>query len=152
MCNKCGQAYTSPYVSERTIARRQKEKENQAYWMMGLSMAGSLFNVLGQVIPSKDDDNDYNYTPRTKDKTEVEEAEEAEAVEEEITDEEFETLKKEVEAMYNVAVVDVNTMNYAGKSKSRYTKAGFVKGRTIAVKKAIVTLKEGDTIDFYSNI
>ena len=36
--------------------------------------------------------------------------------------------------------------------KSRYTKAGFVKGRTIAVKKAIVTLKEGDTIDFYSNI
>ena len=43
-------------------------------------------------------------------------------------------------------------MNYAGKSKSRYTKAGFVKGRTIAVKKAIVTLKDGDTIDFYSNI
>ena len=61
-------------------------------------------------------------------------------------------IKKEIEAMYNVTVVDVNTMNYAGKSKSRYTKAGFVKGRTIAVKKAIVTLKDGDTIDFYSNI
>ena len=61
-------------------------------------------------------------------------------------------IKKEIEALYNVTVVDVNTMNYDGKNKSRYTKAGFVKGRTAAVKKAIVTLKEGDTIDFYSNI
>ena len=61
-------------------------------------------------------------------------------------------IKKEIEALYNVTVVAVNTMNYAGKSKSRYTKAGFIQGRTNAVKKAIVTLKEGDTIDFYSNI
>ena len=61
-------------------------------------------------------------------------------------------IKKEIEAMYNVTVVAVNTMNYDGKNKSRYTKAGFVKGRTAAFKKAIVTLKEGDTIDFYSNI
>ena len=61
-------------------------------------------------------------------------------------------IKKEIEALYNVTVVAVNTMNYAGKNKNRYTKAGFVKGRTNAVKKAIVTLKEGDTIDFYSNI
>ena len=61
-------------------------------------------------------------------------------------------IKKEIEALYNVTVVAVNTMNYDGKNKSRYTKAGFVKGRTAAVKKAIVTLKEGDTIDFYSNI
>ena len=61
-------------------------------------------------------------------------------------------IKKEVEELYNVTVTDVNTMNYAGKNKSRYTRAGLVKGRTNAVKKAIVTLKEGDTIDFYSNI
>ena len=61
-------------------------------------------------------------------------------------------IKKEIEALYNVTVVAVNTMNYAGKSKSRYTKVGFIQGRTNAVKKAIVTLKEGDTIDFYSNI
>ena len=61
-------------------------------------------------------------------------------------------IKKEIEALYNVTVVAVNTMNYAGKSKNRYTKAGFIQGRTNAVKKAIVTLKEGDTIDFYSNI
>lgn len=55
-------------------------------------------------------------------------------------------IKKEVEELYNVTVTDVNTMNYAGKNKTRYTRAGLVKGRTNAVKKAIVTLKEGDTI------
>ena len=61
-------------------------------------------------------------------------------------------IKPEVEALYNVNVVSVNTMRYAGKNKSRYTKAGLLKGRTNAYKKAIVTLKEGETIDFYSNI
>jgi len=61
-------------------------------------------------------------------------------------------IKKEIEEKYNVSVVSVNTMRYAGKAKSRYTKAGVIKGRTNAYKKAIVTLKEGDTIDFYSNI
>ena len=61
-------------------------------------------------------------------------------------------IKAEVEALYNVNVVSVNTMRYAGKNKSRYTKAGLLSGRTNAYKKAIVTLKEGETIDFYSNI
>lgn len=61
-------------------------------------------------------------------------------------------IKKEVEALYNVKVVDVNTMKYQGKSKSRYTRSGLLKGRTNAFKKAVVTLKDGDTIDFYSNI
>ena len=61
-------------------------------------------------------------------------------------------IKKEVEALYNVTVVEVNTMRYAGKNKSRYTRSGIINGRTNAFKKAIVTLKEGDTIDFYSNI
>ena len=61
-------------------------------------------------------------------------------------------IKKEVESLYKVTVVDVNTMRYAGKNKSRYTRAGLIKGRTNAFKKAIVTLKEGESIDFYSNI
>ncbi len=61
-------------------------------------------------------------------------------------------IKKEVEALYNVTVTSVNTCVYAGKNKSRYTRSGLVKGRTNAFKKAIVTLKEGDVIDFYSNI
>ena len=61
-------------------------------------------------------------------------------------------IKKEIEDLYNVTVVDVNTAYYIGKNKSRYTRKGFTKGRTNAFKKAVVTLKEGDTIDFYSNI
>ena len=61
-------------------------------------------------------------------------------------------IKKELEALYNVTVVDVNTLRYAGKRSSRYTKAGLIKGQKNAFKKAIVTVKDGDTIDFYSNI
>lgn len=61
-------------------------------------------------------------------------------------------IKKEVEDLYNVTVVSVNTCLYSGKSKRRYTRSGLVKGRTPAFKKAVVTLKEGETIDFYSNI
>ncbi len=61
-------------------------------------------------------------------------------------------IKNAIEQMYNVNVVRVNTMNYAGKRKSRYTKTGIVKGKTSAFKKAIITLKEGEVIDFFSNI
>jgi large subunit ribosomal protein L23 len=61
-------------------------------------------------------------------------------------------IKKEVEDTYNVTVISVNTVRYAGKRSSRYTKAGLVKGQKPAFKKAIVTLKEGESIDFYSNI
>lgn len=61
-------------------------------------------------------------------------------------------IKKAIEEMYNVTVVSVNTLQVAGKNKSRYTKAGVINGRTAAYKKAFVTLKEGDVIDFYSNI
>jgi len=61
-------------------------------------------------------------------------------------------IKKEVESLYKVKVNSVNTLRYAGKRSARYTKAGLVKGQKNAYKKAIVTLKEGDTIDFYSNI
>ena len=61
-------------------------------------------------------------------------------------------IKKAVEEMYNVQVVDVNTLIVAPKLKQRWTKSGLLKGKTNAYKKAIVTLKEGETIDFYSNI
>ena len=61
-------------------------------------------------------------------------------------------IKNEVEGLYNVTVINVNTVRYAGKRQSRYTRKGLVKGQKNAYKKAIVTLKEGDSIDFYSNI
>ena len=61
-------------------------------------------------------------------------------------------IKAAIESLYGVSVDTVNTMIYGGKKKSRYTKAGVIAGRTNIYKKAIVTLVEGDTIDFYSNI
>jgi len=61
-------------------------------------------------------------------------------------------IRRAVEKMYNVKVAAVNTMNYQGKKKSRFTKAGAIEGRTVSFKKAIITLVEGDNIDFYSNI
>ncbi len=61
-------------------------------------------------------------------------------------------IKQAVEAMYDVTVSEVNTMVVAPKKKSRFTKGGVVKGSASAYKKAIITVKEGDKIDFYSNI
>jgi large subunit ribosomal protein L23 len=61
-------------------------------------------------------------------------------------------IKKAIEELYGVQVKDVNTMNYEGTLKSRSTRAGVQLGRTADYKKAIVTLAEGETIDFYSNI
>ena len=61
-------------------------------------------------------------------------------------------IKAAVEQMYNVTVADVNTMNYHGKRKSRYTKAGMLQGRANHYKKAIVTLAGEEKIDFYANI
>lgn len=61
-------------------------------------------------------------------------------------------IKDAVEKLYDVDVEMVNTMIYAGKVKTRSTKAGMISGKTKAYKKAVVTVKEGDQIDFYSNI
>ena len=61
-------------------------------------------------------------------------------------------IKKAIEDFYGVAVVDVNTLVAPGKNKTRYTKAGYIKGVRPAYKKALVTLAEGDTIDLYANI
>lgn len=61
-------------------------------------------------------------------------------------------IKQAIEKMYNVTVDRVNTMRMPGKIKTRYTKNGMTVGSTGSYKKAVVTLKKGDTIDFYSNI
>ena len=61
-------------------------------------------------------------------------------------------IKKAIKDLYDVDVVDVNTMVYSGKNKSRFTKGGVITGRTSTYKKAIITVAEGETIDFYSNI
>jgi len=61
-------------------------------------------------------------------------------------------IKQAVEELYGVTDESVNTMRYGGKVKSRYTKSGVMIGKSPATKKAVVTLAEGNTIDFYSNI
>jgi large subunit ribosomal protein L23 len=61
-------------------------------------------------------------------------------------------IKDVIEKLYDVKVVDVNTMKYEGKKKMRYTKTGIRRGKVAAFKKAVVTVAEGQTIDFYSNI
>jgi large subunit ribosomal protein L23 len=61
-------------------------------------------------------------------------------------------IKKAVEKAYGVTVESVNTMRYDGKTKSRYTKTGVVSGRTSSYKKAVVSVGEGEVIDFYSGI
>ena len=61
-------------------------------------------------------------------------------------------IKKAVEDMYDVAVDSIRTMVCIGKKRVRGTKSGMIAGKTSTYKKAIVTLTEGDSIDFYSNI
>ncbi|OJW73430.1 MAG: 50S ribosomal protein L23 [Candidatus Amoebophilus sp. 36-38] len=61
-------------------------------------------------------------------------------------------IKKEIEELYGVTVLQINTMRYAGKKKVRYTKSGVNKGKRVSYKKAIVTLKSGSVIDFYENV
>lgn len=61
-------------------------------------------------------------------------------------------IKTAVQDMYGVNVLSVNTLVVGGKNKTRNTKTGIVKGRTSTFKKAVITLAEGEKIDFYSNI
>lgn len=61
-------------------------------------------------------------------------------------------IKAEVEKMYTVNVAGISTMVHAGKTKSRSTRKGIANGRRPAFKKAIVTLKEGQSIDFFENV
>ncbi|NDC40980.1 MAG: 50S ribosomal protein L23 [Chitinophagia bacterium] len=59
-------------------------------------------------------------------------------------------IKKAVEEFYGVQVADVNTIVVPSKNKTRYTKAGFLRGKTQSYKKAIVTLAEGESIDLFA--
>jgi len=61
-------------------------------------------------------------------------------------------IKREVERVYGVTVEKVNTMITPGKVKNRFSKNQVITGKTKSIKKAIVTLREGEVIDFYSNI
>ncbi|MFD1063874.1 50S ribosomal protein L23 [Winogradskyella litorisediminis] len=61
-------------------------------------------------------------------------------------------IKKAVEAAYGVSVEKVRTINVRPDRKTKFTKTGVQHGKTNAVKKAIVQLAEGETIDLYANM
>ncbi|MEP7280251.1 MAG: 50S ribosomal protein L23 [Bacteroidota bacterium] len=61
-------------------------------------------------------------------------------------------VKKAIEAFYGVSVIDVNTAVIPGKSKTRFTKAGYISGQKPAFKKAFVTVAEGESIDLYAAV
>lgn len=61
-------------------------------------------------------------------------------------------IQKAVEKKFNVNVLSVRTVNVKGKTKSQMTRRGRVAGKRSDWKKAIVTLKEGQTIDFLANV
>ena len=61
-------------------------------------------------------------------------------------------IRQAVEKMYGVKVDAVNTQQYVGKVKTRNTTRGIAVGRVNRSKRAFVTLKNGEAIDFYANI
>ena len=61
-------------------------------------------------------------------------------------------IKALIEEIYGVRVKSVNTALMRGKNKSRWTKSGLLRGKTAAWKKAYVTVAEGQSIEFFSNI
>jgi large subunit ribosomal protein L23 len=61
-------------------------------------------------------------------------------------------IKSEIQRLYNVEVTSVSTLIVYGKKRNRSTKSRYITGQTSNYKKAVVTLKEGQEIDFYKNI
>ena len=61
-------------------------------------------------------------------------------------------IKAEIENIYSVEVTKIRTLVVAGKRKTRFTKSGVSNGKKSNYKKAIVSLKDGQSIDFYENI
>lgn len=61
-------------------------------------------------------------------------------------------IARAVEKKFNVTVVGVRTIRFKGKQKTQLTRRGRFAGRTASGKKAIVTLKKGDKIEFFQNV
>ncbi len=61
-------------------------------------------------------------------------------------------IAKAIQAKFNVHVVDIRTVNHPGKTKTQFRKGGRFTGKTARYKKAIVTLREGETIDLFEEV
>ncbi len=61
-------------------------------------------------------------------------------------------IKNAIAKKFNVNVIDVNTIRYEGKVKTQFRKSGRFSGKTPHYKKAIITLKSGETIDLFEQV
>jgi large subunit ribosomal protein L23 len=61
-------------------------------------------------------------------------------------------IKKAIENKFNVNVVNVRTINYDGKTKTQFRKSGRFVGKTAKYKKAVITLKKGETIELFEQV
>ena len=61
-------------------------------------------------------------------------------------------IAKAIEKKFEVNVIDVKTINHPGKTKTQFRKSGRFTGKTAKYKKAIVTLKEGDSIELFEEV
>ncbi len=61
-------------------------------------------------------------------------------------------IAKAIKTKFDVDVESINTIKYKGKTKSQFTKKGRFEGKTASYKKAIITLKEGQTIDMFGEV
>ncbi len=61
-------------------------------------------------------------------------------------------IAKAIEKRFNVHVITVRTINYSGKTKTQFRKSGRFSGKTAKFKKAIVSLKEGETIELFEQV
>ncbi len=61
-------------------------------------------------------------------------------------------IKAAVEELFKVTVLSVNVMTMKPKEKSRNRRRGRQVGFTTAWKKAVVTVKSGDSIEFFEGV
>jgi large subunit ribosomal protein L23 len=60
-------------------------------------------------------------------------------------------IARAIEKKFAVTVESIRTIRYKGKHKAQLTKRGRIAGQRADFKKAVVTLKEGQKIDFFEN-
>ncbi len=61
-------------------------------------------------------------------------------------------IAKAIEKKFDVHVVSVRTINHPGKMKTQFRKSGRFVGKTSKFKKAIITLKQGETIEIFEQV
>ena len=57
-------------------------------------------------------------------------------------------IKEAISKRFSVTIKSLRVINVKGKPRQRFTRRGRVSGYTSGFKKAIVTLEEGQTLDF----